>query len=249
MKILKGVGLSLVFLMMLWSGIYGSSVLENLHLDFIRSQSRNVVTLINSNGGGGTGFLVRGKSGTRYILTNNHICQSAESSPLVAIYRGDKYVVFPIKSYSGNDLCIVEAPKSVKDSFRIARSVKFGERVYSIGHPLLEPDTVSQGELSASVIITVPVGINTPVDKCTGDTYELIDMSSNPMALIFGVMNICLRHLPSNSSTVPILPGNSGSPVVNIYGNVVAVVFAANASGVHSYMVPLNAVKAFLQDL
>lgn len=229
--------------------LFGSSILENAHLSFIRSKAKNVVTLINVNGGGGTGFLVKGKSGKRYILTNNHICDSAEDKPLLAIYKKDKYMVSVISRYAKNDLCVVQAPESATDNLSLAKTVSMSERVYSIGHPLLEPITISQGELSSLVKIEIVVGTNMTPENCKGETYRLEDLSSNIMAGIFGVLNICVRSLMSNGSTVNILPGNSGSPTVNIYGNVVGVVFAAVESGVHSYHVPLIDVKDFLATL
>lgn len=241
----------IVILSILGSLLYffGSSILENAHLSYIRYQARNVVTLLNTRGGGGTGFVVKGKSKKLYILTNNHICDSANNNPLIAIYRGDKYILPVIKSYPLNDLCVVEAPKTVNDYFKIASNTDMGERAYVIGHPLLEPITVSQGELSSLVRIQIQVGVNINPKDCSGLTYETIDLSENLMAALLGVNNVCVRNLEANGSTINILPGNSGSPTVNIYGNVIGVVFAAVESGVHSYHVPLDYIQDFLSTL
>ncbi len=223
--------------------------LENQHLDYIRFQARNVVYLITSQGGGGTGFVVKARSGKTYILTNTHICRAADSKPLITIYRGDKYIVQVLKNYPNNDLCVVEAPSTASSSMTVAKAVSFGEKVYAIGHPLLEPITVTTGELSSVVPVSIPVAQNVSPKDCQGATYRIIDMSDNAFAAFFGLANICVRDLISNSSTVPILPGNSGSPIVNIYGNVVGVAFAAIESGVHSYVVPLEDIKDFLSSI
>lgn len=241
--------LGLIYSLAFVSMFFGTSILENIHLHYIRYKAKDVVTLLNERGGGGTGFLVKAKSGKRFILTNNHICDSANNKPLIAIYRGDSYLVPVIKSYDLNDLCVVEAPSSARSNLDIASDVSNGDRVYSIGHPLLEPITVTQGELSSNVTIEIEVGVNVTVDQCSGVTYRIVSLEDNPFAGFFGIKNVCIRRLESKSSTVNILPGNSGSPTVNIYGNVVAVVFAANDSGVHSYHVPLEHIKNFLGQL
>ncbi len=228
--------------------IFGTSILGNLHSQFIRYKSKDVVTLINENGGGGTGFAIKGMSGKTYILTNRHICRSSKSGFLKAIYGKDTFIVKVIKESESNDLCIVEAPDSVRTGLRLARSVKLGERAYAVGHPLLEAITVTEGELSSYMSIPMQIGENVTPDECKPPYNRIIDVSDNPFALIAGVWNVCIEDIQCNSSTIPILPGNSGSPVFNIWGNVIGVVFAATESGVHSYIVPLVVVMEFLED-
>ncbi len=59
-------------------------------------------------------------------------------------------------------------------------------------------------------------------------------------------MSICLRQLKSILTTLGIYPGNSGSPVVNKYGNLVGVVFAGNNQTNYGYVIPLKQVREFL---
>ena len=127
-----------------------------------------------------------------------------------------------------------------------AKSRQYGESAYVIGYPLLEPLTVAVGELSGRVTVSVLVGYNIPQADCSGPTYEY---RLNPLAALFGIQSACIRHLESDASTLSIQPGNSGSPVVNIYGHVIGVVFAANESGTRSYIVPLSNLLEFVEDL
>ncbi len=85
-------------------------------------------------------------------------------------------------------------------------------------------------------------------EECSDETYELIPVN-DPTANMFGIDSACVRVLDSQSSSVSILPGNSGSCTVNIYGNVVAVAFAGNEGGTRSYHVPLAALQDFLGSL
>lgn len=142
----------------------------------------------------------------------------------------------------------MSAPGSATSGLGIASSYTLGESAYAVGHPQLEPLSVSSGELSAEIIVQIVVGMNVEAKDCSGNTYELIT-DLPPMMKFFGVNNVCIRKLPANTSSIVISPGNSGSPVVNIYGNIVAIVFAANQSGTRSYHVPLRDVKEFLNNL
>jgi S1-C subfamily serine protease len=224
--ILAGVLVSAVF--------FGTSILRNLHLQYIGYLSKDVVTLLVNSGGGGTGFVTTSKSGKIYILTNDHICRAARDLPMVAIYRGDKYIVNKIKSYEDNDLCLVEAPSTAKSGFRLANWSALRDRAYAVGHPLLEEITVTEGELSTNLTIEMPIGYNFDPKDCAGKRQRLIESDPEDLfAVIFGVRNMCFQSLDVQSATIPILPGNSGSPVLNMWGSVVAVIFAGNDTGIH----------------
>lgn len=228
--------------------IIGGGVLNNAHLSYLRYLGKNTVLLRNSTGAGATGFIIKGKSGKYHIMTNGHVCGLQEDGKLFAIYQGDVYVVTVESKYPYNDLCSVSAPSKINSSFKIARSRVYGESAYAIGHPLLEPLTVAVGELSGRVVIQILAGYNIPKDECSGPTYEFND-SLNPLAAFFGIKSVCIRHLEADASTLSIQPGNSGSPIVNIYGHVIGVAFAANESGTRSYIVPLSNLVSFIEGL
>jgi S1-C subfamily serine protease len=231
------------------ASIFGVGILNNIHSRYLRTLSHWTVLIHNSKGGGATGFIARGKSGHKYIITNGHVCGLAEDGKLFVIYKDDEYVLKVRKVYQLNDLCAIDAPESAGLAVNIATSYKHGEEAFAIGHPLLEPTTVTLGELSGEVTTHIMVGQNLDPKDCSGPTYELIDLSDNPFAVFFGVSNICVRNLPAEASSIIILPGNSGSAVVNNFGSVIGVAFAANESGTRSYVVPLEYLKDFLSSL
>jgi S1-C subfamily serine protease len=231
------------------AGLFGTSTLNNYHLKYLRTLGNNVVMIHTLNGAGATGFIVKGKSGKRYVMTNNHVCGLEEYGTILADFQGDTYVTGVVKRYPLNDLCVMSAPGTASDSFKIAKSYSLGEAVYSIGHPQLEPLSISVGELSDEIIVHVVVKVNGPEAECHGDTYTYHKDDLPIMMQVFGTYSICERSLPANTSSVVILPGNSGSPTVNIWGEVVAVAFAANESGTRSYHVPLASLRDFLSGL
>lgn len=224
-------------------------VLNNLRLSYLRGLGENVVLIHNQLGNSGaTGFLIKGKSKKTYIMTNNHVCELEKKGVILADYLGDTYVTTVIKRYPLNDLCVMKAPRNIKNVFKTASDYNIGDTAYTIGHPALEPLSVSVGELSDSVFIPLLMGYNFAPEECLGPTYSL-HTDLPPEAIMFGIFNACVRTLEANTSSIIIIPGNSGSPTVNIYGRVVGVAFAANEAGTRSYHVPLSYLKDFLDSL
>ncbi len=246
-RALKLLGAAVISLLII---LFSVPFLNNIHNTYIRILGSGVVMLTNSAGNSGaTGFIVKGKSGKKYIMTNNHVCGLAENGLLRAVNTsGESFIVNKVKSYKYNDLCALEALKPLGLAVNVARSVDLGESTWVVGHPLLEPRSVNVGELSGTVIVTIAVSSNPQKGECEGPTYSIED-TSNTLYHLFGVDSICFRRLEAVASTMSIQPGNSGSPAVNIYGSVVAVAFAANESGTRSYFVPLNDLKNFLSEL
>lgn len=228
--------------------IFGTSILGNLHNRYLRGLGDNVVLIHNIAGSGATGFIVKGKSGKFYTMTNNHVCELEKSGTMLGNYQDDTYVLKVIKRYPMNDLCVMSAPKTANHAFKIAKSYDLGQTAYAIGHPQLEPLSVSTGELSDEILVTVVVGYNVAPESCTGPTYEL-QTDLGPQAMFFGIVNACVRSIQGNTSSIIIAPGNSGSPIVDVWGSVVGVAFAANEYGTRSYIVPLRDLQAFLKDL
>ena len=64
---------------------------------------------------------------------------------------------------------------------------------------------------------------------------------------IYGIEFACIRKYRSYSTTAVAYPGNSGSPVVNRYGNVIGVLFAGSSQQERdNYVVPLAELKRVL---
>lgn len=181
-------------------------------------------------------------------MTNNHVCNLESNGTVLGTYQDDIYVLDVIKRYTYNDLCAMSAPSKAGKGLKIAKSYDIGEQAYAIGHPQLEPLSISVGELSDQMQISIAVQYNGTPQECSGPTYKY-DTDLGPFANAFGVFSACIRTVWGNTSSITIAPGNSGSPILNIWGNVVAVAFAANESGTRSYHVPLSDLRDFLNEL
>ena len=109
-------------------------------------------------------------------------------------------------------------------------SPEWGDFVAVVGHPRGAPLTVYLGDFITYQNIAVqthPEG----ADSCSS----------------MGIFVVCIKYYNSGYITALSHPGNSGSPVLNIWGKLVGVVFAVGSSHM-TYMVPRLYVKDFLSQ-
>lgn len=228
-----------------------TSSFDQLHSDYIVSRAGSQVVKLVAHDtvlSGGTGFVVKAPSGRRYTLTNGHVCALGRYGFVRAIVPGssDTYSLAILAVSQETDLCLLD-PVPGFDGIRIASSASIGENVSVVGHPLLDPLTFVRGRLTAEQTIDVLYGINVKEEQCQGDGYTFKDLSGTP-AELFGIKTACLRTIKSVLTTLGIYPGNSGSPAVNKYGNLIGVVFAGNNTTNYGYVIPLEQVVKFLGD-
>lgn len=218
--------------------------LEQYKDDYININTNSIFKVLNlARTGGGTGFVIRAQSGKNYILTNAHVCGVADSEGRVALQEkdGTLYESHVKKVFKKHDLCLIDA-KSDWTPISIARDSYVGENIYVVGYPGLEPLSMVKGQLRAYLNIQMEAGRN----KECEEGEESVD--PGPIGQMFGVNNICVKTFYSQPITANIYPGNSGSPVMDNYGNVVGVAFASNEYH-QGYIVPLSYIKEFLKEV
>lgn len=215
------------------------------HHNMIRSYVGSNVYYVYPNGeneGGATAFAIRAPSGKSYLITNDHVCVNAKTDTALILSDKDdfKFLVNIIARSATTDLCLLGSPFT-DQGLNIAEDANIGDRVQVVGHPNLMPITVSNiGEIIGTSSSSMTDSINSI--KCdTQNAKYRISIGPNGKAY-------CVVTIPNVfRTTVLIQPGNSGSPLVNFYGDVVGVV-----SGLDNYgwaiVVDLNDVKEFLHD-
>lgn len=199
------------------------------------------ITMLGNTQSGGTGFFINTDKGVK-LLTNAHICQSLQNGTGWAFLNGETEprIVYAEKISTKTDLCVMDGTYNQK-GLTMASSFANGDHVHVVGHPSLDPTTISHGYVVSNM--TTPIPISSTPEACKGPGTQLLKESFGPFELF-----TCIKHFNSYLMTTQIYPGNSGSPVVNFWGNVVGVVFASDSRTWKGRMIGLEEVQEFLAD-
>lgn len=250
MKLLKTSALVLVLALSFLGttyvmGRFAASKQEQANDDFLNEKVGERVVVItgpDNLSSGGTGFFVNTPSGNTFILTNNHVCGLAQANNVLI---DGEYIASIVAHSPDHDLCLVSNPLNFS-GIDVAKTSRNGLNVFVIGHPMLEPKALIKGQISGEMLVTLLIGFNVP---CTEKGERIIVPPPNSMASVFGIFSICVIDRDAQAVTANILPGNSGSPVVNYDGQFVGVAFAGNPEEPgRGYIIPLSYVQKFLSD-
>lgn len=191
---------------------------------------------------GGTGFQVRAPSGKIYVLTNEHICTHMQEKGTVKVTDEWKRVSHPkvLKISQTSDLCLLEGVPDVP-ALSLGRDNYPGLYGMIVGHPGLRPLEYAAGVFVELGPVTFQE-VMAPGQKCEADN-KFLKLEVTPL----GIQRICYQVRYAYTTSVPVYPGNSGSPVLDLDGRVVGVAFACNTITHWGYVVPLQEVKNFLQ--
>lgn len=230
--------------------VVGAISFETFIYDF---KGASVVKLTRTHMGrsGGTGFQIKAPSGKLFVLTNAHICSIG--NPLVAHKQnGDTQMINVVEIYKEHDLCLMEPVDGLRP-LSIASSLNIHERVWLIGHPALRPLTLESGHFVGNIDINLATKCSqAEIEENARKLNELIKRGITPddleeaLRLMF---NVCLKKMESQHINNIAYGGNSGSPVVNAFGNVIGVLFAGRRDqATASHTVPLADIQEFLKD-
>lgn len=181
------------------------------------NKKAGIVAILIGNGGG-TGFHFKMPNNKWIILTNKHVCDDAK---VVKVSDGDTIVERKVITTSPDyDLCAVEPTKE----FGLDNTDEPSNLLPSItaGHGALSPITTNIGFHSGKVFMPICVE-----------------------ALFFSCSKSIIIEL--DAYDLKVIGGHSGSPIMDLRGNLVGVINAGN--GLHSFAVPIKHVREFLSNL
>lgn len=213
----------------------------------VMEHPENFVMLTNEAGNsGGTGFSIISPSGKLYTLTNAHVCDGVSKDGYIFghdAYENRQIKLKVIEVSDFTDLCLVESmPKAI--GLEVSnRDVIRNDKLFSLGFPTLEPLTYIEGLKTADMSVLVALE-EVPIEKCILPKHKIMTMKIS----FFGIdteVKFCAMSINATLTNLKIYPGNSGSPVMNMDGKVVGVMFAAGSSN-NGNMIKLGDIKKFL---
>jgi S1-C subfamily serine protease len=188
----------------------------------MRSKIADSVAIVRlPMGGSGSGFIVTGKSGIKYVATNAHVCESV-GAPLHIQFsdHGPVYVETALQVSVEEDLCLVSLGDQKLPALKVKETARPGEHIYTAGHPLGKGLTVTQGDV-VDAIDNHEVG-GYPEAFCA-------DGKGKMERGFFG--EVCVISHRAIDFNAAIYPGNSGGPLLNESGDVVGIDFAGGDLG------------------
>ena len=184
-----------------------------------------------SGGGTGSGSIYKSNSSSSYIITNNHVIESAITSGTITVEFADGSVT-PATIVGRDrmyDVAVLLVKKGNLPAIALGDSskVSVGDEVLAIGSPLGLANTVTQGIISA---------INRPVTAGTTDSTSYVNAIQTDAA---------------------INPGNSGGALVDTQGRIIGVnsAIATLTSGGTSgsiglgFSIPINEAKRVIDEI
>ena len=230
--------------------LYLSARAPEMHGHWLRHSVGSKVYTIRDNprSGGGTGFAIKAPSGETYILTNDHVCGVSSDKQTVLVQNDDGLSMRRriLARADFTDLCLIEGIPGV-EGLKLGSAPMIGQIVAAVGHPALMPITLSRGEIISQEDIMILEGPISFINPDTGKE-ELVpadrggispEQCSQPKnrqvedVIDFGFFQLKVKLCAivtqgAYRTNMLIQPGNSGSPIVDFWGNVVGVVFAGD---------------------
>ncbi len=181
--------------------------------------------------GSGSGSIYRSNQSISYVITNNHVIESAATSGSIEVElnNGDIYPASIVGRNSEYDLAVISIRKGNLPEIPVgdSSSLAIGDAVVAFGSPLGLSGTVTSGIVSA---------LNRPVTTGSTNAESFMDAIQTDAA---------------------INPGNSGGPLVDSAGRIVGVnsAIATVGSGAAAgniglgFSIPFNQAKRIADEL
>lgn len=201
--------------------------------------SQSAVRLVTSDerpAGSGSFVHINDRFG---ILTNDHVCALYKDrvAHVLIHSQGNVHITAPILASSVEaDLCFIPLPKSLLATFTPLHLKIFTfpfSRILIMGYPMSGPLTPSFGHILIRAIVDVAVPETKGCPKIVEGFFGKYCIQSEELEL-------------TNCYT---FPGNSGSPAVDMDGNLVGVLNSGNGDTHYGNIIPGDRILAFFKGI
>jgi putative serine protease PepD len=191
----------------------------------------SIAVSASGGSGSGSGSVYRSSASSSFIITNNHVIESAANSGTIRVEltNGDQFTARIVGRDPGYDLAVLQVQKGNLPVISLGDSskVSVGDPVLAIGSPLGLASTVTSGIVSA---------LNRPVSTGSGDAQSYVNAIQTDAA---------------------INPGNSGGALVDAQGRIIGVnsaIATLSSGGVGGniglgFSIPINEAKRVIDEI
>ena len=244
MKFIFNLGLYFGTLLAILLAVIPLSLLAVLLLSKSPHPSEYTVKITNLAGNsGGSGVIVSSSNEGSQILTNYHVCGVLlNDGGKVIKTNGEEHFAVGMIRDTEHDLCLVTVAANMGTPIKIAEESPLNYEEASItGHPHLIPNIITKGHFGGRAIISLVWRL----DPC--EPKDFANPEIGAQCFFMGGKPV-IRNFESRVVSATIMPGSSGSAVLNKNGELSGLVFAGDSQGLsYAFTVPLDAIHRFLR--
>lgn len=222
-------------------GLSLSILLSTCNLSHNRDLPKASVMIRNfTKTSGGTGVILHSYQFHSFVLTNAHVCEVVKDGGVVTTSDNLDLIVESFIKSAVHDLCLIKVQANLNINMPLAQlPIHLYDKITVVGHPHLNPITISHGYFGDKVIIKVVTGAK----SCTQEDIDNPDTSLG--CLMFNIAPI-IKQYQARYVSATVQPGSSGSPVYNEDGEISGLIFAGAGDFSYGYAVPLEYILHFL---
>lgn len=251
---MKRLLLSLLEALFLTSVISGFAVVfAVMGPQIYRKALRNYVAdrtfiLYDPEGGHGTGFQIKAKSGKVFMVTNKHVCVSVKANGFLYAKRNeaDGMESKPLKIVGKSnitDLCILEPFDG--NFLELGKVPQVGEVYHAMGFPTVSKKVMTSGEylgfIANYVSTSGPLGEKVSKNDCNG-LDEFIGKDAKTKK------ETCDSRNNAYQTSIRINHGSSGGPMFDYKGDVVGVIYSMEVETFDGRAITKTSLTNFLND-